>query len=475
VSHYMGESQNSIIFFCRLTEMIAGVKFRRSNLTWVRLFSTVHMSTSESFSTLGLKFGSGTDAIKEAYRKLAKVHHPDLGGSSDRFVRIQKAYENLMDSSNNTSSRSTKASSDSSSSSSSYWRTWDSTGTWWNPSHSHRYTPEEDFDAEFEAQWQKFNSQRRSEKTGRKRYRAKSNSSESDESQSEGMDQEDAYTHQKDDNRESGRREGRGGRGRPHRHEDSPSHKVSVFSDDGRRSHLITQLTGEYDQVAKFNGRICYVNRVKNMFVFWSNKHSDWKISTQLKDDGNCVAFYSKNTNNPWSSDNSKWMVWSDRARRYVPAALPNKPAQIDFSTWTVSRLRTALEEMGLCDEIESVFEKSKLIEMMEMWSQIKGEKTWWKRKDEKSSVVSEGQFQICSRQRHDGVIQAPPILSERCKVSKNRVESFTGPMEELDEWIYMHGDRRRFYGVYDHENNYCFGLIWKDNKHWGRAGKHDY
>ncbi len=35
--------------------------------------------------------------IKEAYRRQAKKHHPDLGGDSATFRRIHEAYENLME------------------------------------------------------------------------------------------------------------------------------------------------------------------------------------------------------------------------------------------------------------------------------------------------------------------------------------------------------------------------------------------
>jgi curved DNA-binding protein CbpA len=31
--------------------------------------------------------------VLEAYRRLSKQHHPDRGGSEERFVEIQQAYE----------------------------------------------------------------------------------------------------------------------------------------------------------------------------------------------------------------------------------------------------------------------------------------------------------------------------------------------------------------------------------------------
>lgn len=34
--------------------------------------------------------------IKRAYRRLAKAHHPDLGGAAQAFHRLEAAYRLLM-------------------------------------------------------------------------------------------------------------------------------------------------------------------------------------------------------------------------------------------------------------------------------------------------------------------------------------------------------------------------------------------
>jgi len=45
---------------------------------------------------LGLERGASLEAIKRAYRRLAKHHHPDLGGDVDLFHRLDAAYRLLI-------------------------------------------------------------------------------------------------------------------------------------------------------------------------------------------------------------------------------------------------------------------------------------------------------------------------------------------------------------------------------------------
>lgn len=65
---------------------------------------TNDLKTREALATLGLVSGASLDAIRDAYRRLASVHHPDrfasLGGSAvdvstKTFQRIKLAYEHL--------------------------------------------------------------------------------------------------------------------------------------------------------------------------------------------------------------------------------------------------------------------------------------------------------------------------------------------------------------------------------------------
>ncbi len=52
---------------------------------------------SEALQLLGLEVSASPQAIKRAYWRLAKTHHPDLGGDAEAFRRIDAAYRLLMD------------------------------------------------------------------------------------------------------------------------------------------------------------------------------------------------------------------------------------------------------------------------------------------------------------------------------------------------------------------------------------------
>jgi curved DNA-binding protein CbpA len=50
----------------------------------------------DPYRVLGLPHGASQAVVLEAYRRLSKQHHPDReGGSDERFVEIQLAYETL--------------------------------------------------------------------------------------------------------------------------------------------------------------------------------------------------------------------------------------------------------------------------------------------------------------------------------------------------------------------------------------------
>jgi DnaJ-class molecular chaperone len=49
----------------------------------------------DPFVTLGLKPNASLDEIRATYKRLAREHHPDKGGTVERFQAIQKAYEHV--------------------------------------------------------------------------------------------------------------------------------------------------------------------------------------------------------------------------------------------------------------------------------------------------------------------------------------------------------------------------------------------
>lgn len=49
------------------------------------------------YKTLGVNRNASPDEIKKAYRKMAAQHHPDKGGETATFQKIQEAYDTLSD------------------------------------------------------------------------------------------------------------------------------------------------------------------------------------------------------------------------------------------------------------------------------------------------------------------------------------------------------------------------------------------
>ena len=49
------------------------------------------------YQTLGVSESASADELKSAFRKLAKQHHPDMGGDQAKFQQINEAYTTLSD------------------------------------------------------------------------------------------------------------------------------------------------------------------------------------------------------------------------------------------------------------------------------------------------------------------------------------------------------------------------------------------
>lgn len=52
---------------------------------------------NDYYQTLGVGRDASPDDIKKAYRKMAAKHHPDRGGTTEEFQKIEEAYRNLSD------------------------------------------------------------------------------------------------------------------------------------------------------------------------------------------------------------------------------------------------------------------------------------------------------------------------------------------------------------------------------------------
>eukprot|EP00835_Amoeboradix_gromovi_P005062 NODE_442_length_8548_cov_0.231862.p3 type:complete len:294 gc:universal NODE_442_length_8548_cov_0.231862:7541-8422(+) len=50
-----------------------------------------------NYAILGVPKGSGLGAIKSAYYKLARIHHPDKNGDAEKFKEISNAYQHFVD------------------------------------------------------------------------------------------------------------------------------------------------------------------------------------------------------------------------------------------------------------------------------------------------------------------------------------------------------------------------------------------
>ncbi|KAL8246098.1 hypothetical protein R6Q59_007314 [Mikania micrantha] len=92
----------------------ASVKYKRSTITAAyataertatanesgAIRSLRNPSHSSLYDVLGVRIGADTREIKSAYRKLARVLHPDVGScdsSADEFMKVHSAYSTLAD------------------------------------------------------------------------------------------------------------------------------------------------------------------------------------------------------------------------------------------------------------------------------------------------------------------------------------------------------------------------------------------
>ena len=54
------------------------------------------LDSIQAYRILGLSHGATKSQIKDVYKSLVKLHHPDKGGNQQKFIEIQNAYDTLM-------------------------------------------------------------------------------------------------------------------------------------------------------------------------------------------------------------------------------------------------------------------------------------------------------------------------------------------------------------------------------------------
>jgi DnaJ-domain-containing protein 1 len=68
---------------------------QRSSDRW-QTNSHASNSRADALAVLGLQAGASQEVIKQAFRRLVKQHHPDMGGSAEAFRRVTEAYQRLV-------------------------------------------------------------------------------------------------------------------------------------------------------------------------------------------------------------------------------------------------------------------------------------------------------------------------------------------------------------------------------------------
>lgn len=62
----------------------------------INLQENERKNINNAMNLLGLNKGFTIKDVKKSYRRLSKIHHPDMGGTQNNFIRLTKAYNYLM-------------------------------------------------------------------------------------------------------------------------------------------------------------------------------------------------------------------------------------------------------------------------------------------------------------------------------------------------------------------------------------------
>lgn len=79
-----------------LEEKLKNLYEQQMNQKMRNTYKPFDRNKANAIKLMGLNSDPSTEEIKSAYRKLSKVHHPDMGGMQENFIKLNKAYEYLM-------------------------------------------------------------------------------------------------------------------------------------------------------------------------------------------------------------------------------------------------------------------------------------------------------------------------------------------------------------------------------------------
>ncbi|KAI3724392.1 hypothetical protein L2E82_36166 [Cichorium intybus] len=92
-------TSNSVRFSkSRITAAYATADRTETETETIRSFS--NNNPSSLYEVLGVRIGADSKEVKAAYRRLARVLHPDVGrseSSADEFMKVHSAYSTLAD------------------------------------------------------------------------------------------------------------------------------------------------------------------------------------------------------------------------------------------------------------------------------------------------------------------------------------------------------------------------------------------
>eukprot|EP00928_Gymnodinium_smaydae_P046753 TRINITY_DN31170_c0_g1_i1.p1 TRINITY_DN31170_c0_g1~~TRINITY_DN31170_c0_g1_i1.p1 ORF type:complete len:643 (+),score=137.88 TRINITY_DN31170_c0_g1_i1:227-2155(+) len=284
-------------------------------------------------------------------------------------------------------------------------------------------------------------------------------------------------------------------------------------------------MTGRFIRLADpMNGRAAYAKdppEQRKLYLFWSGAYGDWKLAERLEDDGVCLAYLEdkRGRRPPWiAGARAPWRLWDPSARRFVARRLRvlasdeeesegeaeevNAAADDEeevpwgrprWSDWSTPDLLRWCENKGV--DISGCYDRESVLEQVLAAAAAAGDegsnesasssenrssrsrRSQQQQRRQRRGDVGGGRagsqdllVQVASRVKTDGSYTRPPLLDRRSTLYGNKVERFRGELDSLLPWLYEKGDKSRLYGVFL-DGEFCYSLVWKKQKYWGRPG----